>query len=83
MVLTLDGNSEIGAQILRDTGNLTCVRHSFRSTVCIDITNLKLNVPVHVRNGFRDTMVIQVPGLEQKTAGQPELNSRFRNNTLN
>ena len=33
MVFILDGNSEIGAQVNRDLGNLTCLRYSFRSTV--------------------------------------------------
>ena len=38
MVVILNGNSEIGAQVNRDLGNLICLRYLFRSTAVADTT---------------------------------------------
>ena len=43
MVSILDGNSEIGVNVLSKIGNLICLRHLFRSTAVthLDFTSIK------------------------------------------
>ena len=57
--IVIDGNSEIGVHISSGIGNLTCLRHLFRSTAVIaEIIFGKNCFPSHVRKVLLVTIYI-------------------------
>ena len=50
MLLTTEGNSEIGVHMRSNSVNLICLRRLFRSKAVANLIYLKTSFPVHVRN---------------------------------
>ena len=72
MELILDGNSEIGAQVLSEIGNLISIRHLFRSTVYRKFQNNRIFLQLAQRHLsyrvilYHDTLILGTLRVEMR-----------------